>query len=572
MSAHRWLQRFLMVAAGGMSIAAAGAPQTIFFNGNIYALDAAAPRAEALAIADGRLIAVGSNADVTLLAGAEGKSVDLEGATVLPGLIDAHGHLLSLGSMGLGKLDLSQTRSFDDVLARISERVRIAKSGEWILGRGWDHESWPERRLPDHARLSAISPHNPVWLQRVDGHMGLANAAAMAQAGIRRDTLSPAGGEIQHDAAGEPSGIFVDAAMSLIRGAAEDGRGTAELLLKAQQMCLSAGLTGVHDPGISPSEAAVYRQLADDGSLKLRVYAMIHADDAPAFFAKHGLTISERLTVRACKAYMDGALGSRGAWLQRPYADRAVDEAGRPYAGLQLTPTAAFRELVQDAVKHGYQVCTHCIGDQANRTVLDAYESVLKELGPSGTPASARINPRFRIEHAQVLHPADIPRFKLLGIIPSMQPTHCTSDMRWVEQRIGIDRARGSYAWSSLLKSGAQIAAGSDFPVESHNPFLGIYAAITRQDVEGHPPGGWMPEERMSREQALRAFTLDAAYAAFEEKEKGSLAVGKLADFIVLDRDVMSCAPREIPATRVLRTVIGGETVYEAAPTSAPRP
>jgi predicted amidohydrolase YtcJ len=426
--------------------------------------------------------------------------------------------------------------------------VRKASKGEWIVGGRWDHESWPGRRLPTHHQLSAVSPDNPVWLTRVDGHAGLANAAAMKLAGVDHDTPSPSGGEIIRDESGEPTGLFVDNAEDLIaRHMPGGGHSTTDLLLKAQELCLSVGLTGVHDARVTPADVAAYRELEAAGKLKLRIYGMLAGEYALDYFRENGLLIGDRLTIRSAKLFADGALGSRGAWLLEPYSDRPEDADGKPYVGLSVMKPDFMRQVAEDGLRRGYQVCTHAIGDRANREVLDAYAAALH---------------RFRIEHAQLLALTDIPRFAELGVLPSMQPTHCTSDMRWVYARIGPERAEGAYAWASLRKTGVRIPGGSDFPVESHNPFLGIYAAITRQDRQGKPPGGWHPQQRMTRAEALRSFTLDAAYAAFEEDLKGSLEPGKLADFIVIDRDIMTCTSAEIPRTRVLQTVIGGEVVF----------
>jgi len=553
-----WRLMPAVLAACGTGVAMAGqepVPETIYTGGNIYTLDPDRPRAEALAVAGDRIVAVGSNAAVLRRKAPTTAVIDLAGRTVLPGLIDAHCHPASLGSFALGRIDLSQARSFEEVIALVAARVRAARPGEWILGGRWDHESWPDRKLPTHERLSAVSPDNPVWLTRVDGHAGLANAAAMRLAGITRDTPSPAGGEIIQDAAGEPTGLFIDNAEELItRHIPQQQYRTADLLLKAQELCLAVGLTGVHDAHVTPADIDAYRELDKTGRLKLRVYALLAGEHAREYFRTHGLLIGKHLTVRAAKLFADGALGSRGAWLLAPYDDRPRDADGRPYTGLAVMPPEFIRQVALDGLRQGYQVCTHAIGDRANRETLNAYAAALAE-----HPVQ---NHRFRIEHAQLLAPEDTPRFAELGVIAAMQPTHCTSDMRWVADRVGVRRAAGAYAWASLLRSGARIAAGSDFPVESHNPFLGIYAAITRQNTGGEPSGGWHPEQRLTRTEALRAFTLDAAYAAFEEHTKGSLTVGKLADFIVIDRDIMTCPARDIPETRVLRTVIGGQTVF----------
>jgi predicted amidohydrolase YtcJ len=548
-----------VTALGGSAVAQhTRSTDLVFVNGNIYTMDGRQPRAEALAIRNGRIIAVGSNDDVRRRVSDDARVRDLKRRTVLPGLIDAHAHVASLGSFGLGCIDLSSARSFDQVVQMVANKAAKTPAGQWILGGRWDHETWPDKRLPTHEQLSAVTPDNPVWLTRVDGHVGLANAAAMARAGITPDTRAPAGGEILRDADGNPTGLFVDNAEDLITRHIDDAVADAEaLILKAQEMCLSAGLTGVHDMGVSPAEIDAYKRLADSGRLKLRVYLLVSAPYAMEYFTKERPYVSERVTVRGCKLYVDGAMGSQGAWLLEPYSDRPTDADGRPYTGLNVTPPEDIRKIARHALQHGYQVCTHAIGDRGNRVVLDAYAAALEQ--------APHADHRFRIEHAQLLAPDDVPRFAQLGVIPSMQPTHCTTDMRWVYARVGRERARGAYAWASLLKTGARIAAGSDFPVESHNPFPGLYAAITRQNAAGEPPGGWHPEQRMTRTEALRAFTLDAAHAAFEEDRKGSLSPGKLADFVIIDRDVMTCEPKRILETRALKTIIGGETVYEAS-------
>lgn len=529
-------------------------PETIWIGGNIYTMDPVRPRAEALAVEGGRIVAVGEEAQIRALAG-EGTVVeDLSGATVLPGLIDAHGHMAGLGLFGLGRLDLSGAASYEQMIERVAAYAKTRPKGEWILGGRWDHESWPDGALPHHRALSEAVPDHPVWLRRVDGHAGLANAAALAAAGIRRDTPAPLGGEILLDQGGEPTGVLIDNAMIMVeRRIDAPTPDAASVFAKAQEICLSVGLTGVHDMGLTPADVEAYRGLAERGELKVRIYGVISGPHAMRYFSEHEPIVGERLTVRAAKLYADGAMGSRGAWLLAPYTDRPTAD-GEPYHGLVVTDPEQIRGVALHALDRGYQVCTHAIGDQANRETLNAYERALADI--------PKEDHRFRIEHAQLLHSDDIPRFAQLGVIASVQPSHCTSDMRWVGERIGPERTAGAYAWRSLLDAGARLAGGSDFPVESPNPFLGIYAAVTRQTVEGEPEDGWHAEQRLTREEALRLFTLDAAYAAFEEKEKGSLEPGKLADFIVIDRDVMACDPAEIPGTRVLRTVIGGETVY----------
>ncbi len=531
--------------------------EAIYVSGNIYTVDADRPRAEAIAVSGGRILAVGSNAQVRALAGQATQTFDLGGRTVLPGLIDCHGHVAGLGAFGLGRIDLSRTPNYEAAIAAVVAQAQQTPKGQWVLGGRWDHESWPGKALPTHAALSAATPDHPVWLRRVDGHAALANAAAMALADITRETPDPPGGEIIRDSAGNATGVFVDNAMRLVQRVASGEDATPEaLILKAQEMCMAAGLVGVNDAGVSPADVQTYRALEQDGRLKVRVYVMVSAFHAMRYFEEHPLYKGPRVTVRSAKLYMDGAMGSRGAWLLSPYADRPTNDHGDPYTGLSVAEPSFVQEITEHALARGYQVCTHAIGDRGNREVLNAYERAMKK-----TP---RLDTRFRIEHAQLLALEDIPRFAALGVIPSMQATHCTSDMRWVDARVGPERARGAYAWASLLRSGARIAGGSDFPVESHNPFLGLYASITRQNAKGEPPGGWRPDERMTREEALRSFTLDAAYSSFEEDSRGSLTPGKQADFIVIDRDIMTCEPREVPEARVLRTVIAGETVYAA--------
>lgn len=543
-----------LLAAVAVSLAA---PRQVFLNADIHTMDPARPRAEAVAVEHGRILAVGSRFEVLAAAGDAAETIDLAGRAVLPGLIDAHGHMANLGRLGLGLLDLRAAPTYEHLVAEVARRAAARPAGEWIVGGFWDHENWPGRQLPTHDALSQAVPDHPVYLRRVDGHAALVNRRAMQLAGITRETPGPAGGEIVRDERGNPTGILVDNAMRLVARHVPPGlTGEPEsLLLKAQEICLALGLTGVHDAGVSPEDVKVYRRLEAAGKLRLRVYVMIGGWEAMRFFEEEGPIIGERLTVNAAKYYIDGAMGSRGAWLLAPYADRPVDAVGEPYTGLAVNTVSFIEMATQHAVAAGYQLCIHAIGDRANREVLNAYEKFL------GDRSRAL---RFRIEHAQLLHPDDLPRFARLGVIASMQPAHAISDMRWVEARVGPDRARGAYAWASLLRTGAVVAAGSDFPVEPPSPFLGIYAAVTRQDVRGQPREGWFPGERMTREEAIRAFTLGAAFASFEENTKGSLTPGKFADFIVLDRDVMTCPAPDILGARVLRTVIAGETVYSA--------
>lgn len=557
-----------LAAASFLAISLPGAaspPDLILHNAVVHTVDPARPRAGAVAIDDGRFVAVGESAEILASAGPETEIVDLRGMTVLPGLIDAHGHLAGLGQLGLGVVDLSGTRSYREVIELVAARAAESEPGTWIIGRGWDHESWPDRQLPHHDPLTAASPHHPVWLSRVDGHAGLANRAALELAGIDDHTTSPAGGEILRDESGRPTGVLVDNAESLIERAipASVAGDPRAIVLEAQQRCFEVGLTGVHDMGVHPATIDLYRAMADAGELKLRVSAMLPANVALRHMAAHDPIDHPVVTARGVKLYMDGAMGSRGAWLLEPYADRPTGPDGEPYTGLAVSDAAFVEAVARLALERGYQVCTHAIGDRANREALDAYERAAASRGPDG-PEALRAA-RFRIEHAQLLADADIPRFASMGVIPSMQPTHCTSDMRWVEDRVGRERARGAYAWRRLLDAGSRIAGGSDFPVESHNPFLGLHAAATRRNLEGDPPGGWRPEERMTREEALRGMTIDAAHASFHESTRGSITPGKLADLIVIDRDLMTCPEGDIPKIRVLMTIVGGEVVHRAS-------
>jgi predicted amidohydrolase YtcJ len=529
----------------------AGPPVRLYVNAVVHTVDPKWPSAEALAVQRDRLVAVGET-EALKKRFHDAEVVDLQGACVVPGLIDAHGHLAALGELQR-HLDLRTTKSLDDVLARVKERAARTPPGAWILGGRWDQADWGQKELPDHHALSEATPDHPVLLSRVDGHAALANRNALEAAGVTRATKDPPGGEILRDDAGEPTGILVDRAVDLVRRAVPTGGGwpTGELWQAAQQACFRVGLTGVHDAGVSHTEVKDLEERYARGELKLRVYAMLSNEDGLADYIEHHRTrLAARFSVGAIKLYMDGAMGSRGAWMLAPYADRPDHE------GLNVMPVAGLRYLTNAAARRGWQVCTHAIGDRANRETLEAYADALEK--------HPRTDHRFRVEHAQCVSLDDIERFAQLKVIASMQPTHATSDMRWAEDRVGPERIHGCYAWRSLLQSGARLAFGSDFPVESENPLWGIYAAVTRQDHLGHPDGGWLPDQKLTRAEALRLFTLDAAYAAFQEKELGSLVPGKLADFVVFDRDILTAPPRELLQARVLRTVIGGEAVYEA--------
>ncbi|HET7585716.1 MAG TPA: amidohydrolase [Gemmatimonadaceae bacterium] len=520
----------------------------------IYTVDPVRPIASALAVRDGRVLYVGSTRGALALRGPSTRMLDASGRTIIPGIIDAHGHIAGLGEY-LQEVDLVGTRSYDEVVSRVAARVKERPAGSWITGRGWDQNDWGDTHFPTHERLSRAVPDHPVVLTRIDGHALLANAKAMQLAGVTARTPDPAGGRILRLPDGSPSGVFVDRAQALIErvvpAPTRDER--RQELLAAVAEANRWGLTGVDDPGATRQTIDLYEELGRAGKLNLRIYVMI-ADDSAAI--AHYFDIGPRsalydghLWVRAIKLYADGALGSRGAALLDPYSD----DPGN--SGLLVSTPEHLRQVAVEALRHGFQVNTHAIGDRGNRVVLDAYEAAFKEV-----PVA---DPRFRVEHAQVLAHEDIPRFAQLGVIPSMQTSHQTSDMYWAVSRIGPTRARGAYAWRSLLETGVIIPNGTDFPVEAVNPMITFHSAVTRQDADDWPVGGWYPEQRMTRQEALQSITLWPAYAAFQEDVMGSLTPGKYADFVILDRDIMTVPAEEILGTQVVATYVGGAPVYE---------
>ncbi|WP_147653933.1 amidohydrolase [Vulcaniibacterium gelatinicum] len=528
---------------------------TVLTAARIHTLDPARPRAQALAWdAQGRLLAVGGR-DEVLARFPRARRLDFGSATVVPGLIDAHGHV---GNLGLSRrqVDLVGARSKQEVIERLRAFARELPPGAWLQGRGWDQNDWPEKAFPTAADLDAAFPDRPVWLQRVDGHAGWANSAAMRA--VRRElggSWQPEGGQILRDAQGRPTGIFVDAAMALVDAAVPplDEATALRALELGMREAVAHGLTGVHDAGVSRAELRRYIALADAGRLPLRITAMADGDgEALEWLCREGLYAhpSGRLRMRTVKLYADGALGSRGAALLADYAD---DPGNR---GLLLMSPQRLRDALAKARRCGVQAATHAIGDRGNREVLDAYVEVLG--------ADAAGDHRWRIEHAQVLAPEDLPRLARLGVIASMQPTHATSDMPWAEDRLGPARAVGAYAWRQLRDSGARLALGSDFPVESVDPRLGLYAAVTRADAQGQPPGGWHPEEKLTAFEALRGFTRDAAYAGFAEQEVGSLEPGKRADFVILGEDPLAVEPARLRTLPIRATYVDGRPVYEA--------
>jgi predicted amidohydrolase YtcJ len=515
-------------------------------NAHIYTVEGSHSTASAIAVKSGKILAIGN--DISQYVGTATKRLDAHGATIIPGLIDSHGHMEALGE-SLEILDLRSTKSEREIAEIVRKAARNRKPGEWIQGRAWDQNNWAEKQFPTAEAISAAAPGNPVFLSRVDGHACWVNRKAMEMAGLTAATPDPAGGKIIRDASGAPAGVLIDRAQSLVTrkippASAEELR---EQLKRAALDCVRLGITTVHDAGVSAEAIEQYRVLLRDRQLPVRIYAMIGGEGALwNDYLTRGPEIGERLTVRSIKLVSDGALGSRGAALKQPYADDPAN------SGLPILQQKDIERAARAAVAHGFQVNTHAIGDRANRTVLDAYGAVL----------GGANDKRFRIEHAQVVSLDDIPLFQKYSVIASMQATHATSDMPWAEARLGPERVKGAYAWRRFLSIGVHVPNGSDFPVEDPNPLWGFYAAITRQDREGSPPGGWFPDQRMTREEALRSWTMEGAYAAFEEKSKGSLVPGKLADFVMLSGDIMQVPPSEILQTRVKMTVVGGEIVY----------
>ena len=497
----------------------------------------------------GRIITTGD--DELLSRHPNATPVDGNGATLLPGLIDAHAHLYSYGALK-SSLDLTGVASLADAVARIAAYADDKPHVRWILGRGWNQVLWENRQFPSAANIDAVEADRPVWLRRIDGHAGWANSAALRIAGVDDDTPDPVGGKVMRDSSGHATGILVDKAMGLVDAHVPkpDKSDVRMAFAAAIEAVLAKGMTGMHDAGISVMEAEVYMSMADDDELDMRIYAMTAGADEVLDAIGQPIRSygNDRLDIAAVKLYTDGALGSRGAAMLEPYSD---DPENR---GLPFWTQDELDEMVAKANRMGFQVGIHAIGDYGNRQALDAIERA-QDGGPSPL--------RNRIEHAQIIALEDIPRFAELGVIAAMQATHATSDKNMAEDRVGPDRIKGGYAWRRLLDSGAVLANGSDFPVELSDPFHGLYAAITRQGRDGEPPGGWYADQALTRAEALRSFTLAAAYAARQEDRLGSLEPGKWADFIVIDRDFFSVPASEIDDIVVLQTWVGGEKVFD---------
>lgn len=517
----------------------------ILFNGNIITLDGENPKASAVVSQNGRIVYVGTDARALEHKKSGSEVVDLKGKTAVPGLVDAHAHMLGLGRILTG-IDLRGAKSFDDVLAAVKNRQLGLEPKAWIIGRGWDQNRWGTKDFPVNTELNNISPNNPVILKRVDGHAVLVNKKALELAGIDKETKDPEGGRIVRFDSGEPTGVLIDNAVDLVEAKIPkmSRKEIKKAILKAQESCLALGLVGVHDAGVTEDVYNAYMELGREGALKMRVYAMV--EGSSGFYKKamrlgpqRGL-FDDHFTMRAVKLYADGSLGSRGALLTEPYSDDPKN------FGLPATSKKELEEATVTSLKRGFQVATHAIGDRANHDIIDVYEEAQKNLEPN--------DPRFRIEHVQVIQKNDIVRMKGLGIIASMQPTHCTSDMPWAEKRLGAQRIKWAYVWRDVLNSGVKLALGSDFPVESNDPLLGLYAAVTR--------GGFYPEQRLSAHEALEGFTSGPAYASFEEAERGEIRAGKSADLTVLSEDILNVKPAVLLKTKVIMTIIGGEIEY----------
>lgn len=541
----------------------------VILGGKIYTVNNAKPVVEAVAVTGDKITFAGTAVEAQKFIGDKTKLIDLQGKTMTPGFIEGHGHLMGLGYSELN-LDLTQIKSFEEMIRLVKEAASKSSPGQWIVGRGWHQDKWdakPDRAVrgfPVHDKLSEVSLNNPVFLRHASGHAGFANAKAMEIAGVNPLTIEKyksedgEGEEIVRDELGNPTGLFNERAMDLIdqhipENTPESDRQALDLAIKA---CLRNGITSFHDAGASRKNIELFHQFKNEGKLGVRLYVMLTGWDRKLIYEwlKKGPEIDSLglLTIRSIKLNCDGALGSRGAWLLKPYSDRP------DFSGMATLSMDTVLEISREALKYGFQVCSHAIGDRANKEVLDQYETALSE-----QPEKA-YNHRFRIEHAQHLHPDDIPRFAKLGVVPAMQAIHMSSDRPWAINRLGEQRIQqGAYMWQALLQSGAKIINGTDAPVEPLNPIPSFYASVTRKTLKGEPENGYEPEQKMTRDQALWSYTLDAAYGAFEETIKGSIEFGKLADFTIFTKDIMTVPENEILQTHVAMTIVGGKLVYE---------
>lgn len=541
----------------------------IFKGGTIYTVDENNPNVEAVAILDDKIIFVGSAEDAIRLQGSKTEIIDLKNNVMIPGFIDAHGHFMGMGYTKM-ILDLTKAESFEDIIIIVDKAVKKAKPGEWIIGRGWHQDKWSGNKedfldgFPKHEKLSEISKENPVFLRHASGHGAIANSKALELAGISKNSIPDLsknleGGQIMTDNAGYPTGILNENAMvlvNIIMPSDKDKEQMTKIMDLAIEECHKNGITGFHDAGVGQDAIDLYMEYKKAGKLKVRIHAMLRNESTllENWFAKGPVidSVDHLLNVRSVKLVIDGALGNRGAWLLEDYTDKPG------WRGLETTPTEQVKKITEKCLINGFQLCIHAIGDRGNKVVLDKYEEAFNKF-PDKT-----INHRFRIEHAQHLALDDIPRFAKLEVIASMQSIHMSSDRPWAIDRLGERRIKeGAYVWQKLLESGAVIINGTDVPVEPVDPLACFYAAVSRKTLKGTPEDGYEPDQKMTREQALKSYTLAAAYGSFEENVKGSIEVGKLADFAILDKDIMTIPEDDILKTRVLMTVFDGKIVYE---------
>jgi predicted amidohydrolase YtcJ len=551
------------VITQGTQIPAPQAADLVLRGGRIITLDERTPTAQALAARNGAVVFVGTDVAVAAYVGPSTQVIDLAGKTAVPGFIEGHGHFTGVGENKIN-LDLMNTKSWEEIVHQVALAVEKAKPGQWIIGRGWHQEKWSSTPTPNvegfptHASLDKVSPNNPVILTHASGHASFANAKALELSNVTKDTANPSGGEILKDKAGNPTGLLRETASRLIRrGAGEPTPTQAEadtramkVLELADQEVISKGITSFQDAGSSFETVNNIKRMIDAGRMNVRLWVMVREYDPKQLAANRVIGYgNNKLTVRAIKITGDGALGSRGAWLLEPYADKADS------VGLPTTEVAVMRERAQTALEAGYQMCIHAIGDRANREVLNIYEDTFKKNAKNGKEL------RWRVEHAQHINAADIPRFGQLGVIAAMQGVHCTSDAPWVEPRLGAKRAEeGAYVWQKLMKSGAVVTNGTDAPVEDVDPIASYYATVTRKAKDGKVFYG---DQKMSRMEALRSYTMSNAFAAFEEDLKGSLSTGKLADITVLTKDITTVPDDEILTAKVAFTIIGGRVAYK---------
>jgi predicted amidohydrolase YtcJ len=528
----------------------------VIIGGKVVTVDRDFSITKAVAIQNDKILAVGKKEEIQWLIGKNTQIIELNGELVLPGLIDAHGHLTGYGK-SLEYIDLVRTNSYQEIIDLVIQRIKSSESGEWIRGRGWDQNDWKNKNFPTHHKLSEVSPNNPVVLTRIDGHAIIANKKAMEIAGVNETTKDTIGGKIYRDVNGKPTGVFVDNAEYLItkfipKYSQSDIR---KIIINSANNLLKYGITGIHDAGIPISRIDDYKNIIDTKKMPIRINAML-ADTIIAenkkFLTEYKIDsyANDFLCVKSVKLYADGALGSRGAALLKPYSDDPEN------IGLILTDSLHILNVAKTALNNDFQVCTHAIGDRGIQKILNIYEEALKDY--------PKVDHRFRIEHSQIVNLEDIPRYAELGVIPAMQPQHAISDMSWVKDRIGIDRMSGAYAWRSFIEEGCIIPCGSDVPVEIPDPLMGIYNAVTRQNADGFPVGGWLPEQKMTNEEAIKGYTIWAAESAFQEDILGSIEVGKYADFTILDKDILTVNPSEILDTKILYTIVGGEIKYNS--------